>query len=617
MKKIIPLSLIAASTLFAGSINVNTGWNLVGAVDDINPSSISCVKAIWAYDQLNGWSLHQNIDTSTNFGYDQISTLSKGQGFWLNSDCQTTIEYSDTTTSSSYFDLFGFNWEDVKKDDRYTVLGNTVSHDSSLITLETVIREDLDSRTEVKTSLSTPSKSVSSTLKITQTDTGYNKLEFRAYSNVTISSDVQTALGLNSTYVRSYSVIGMTGKKIYSYVYLDDGATEAKVYDSQDSNLDGIRENESSMYYNETTSILVGKTIDMNITTDGSSVTFSATDTSGAISISPVTFTPPTGTIISDTDQIGVRTKILDDYANTDGNTAGASISAEVYSVSTADTASSVSDLNVTTIVASTLNWSSISNAIGVEDDDHDFYSIWDLSASSFTITEKELDGTSWIVDETFGGTVTQNTDQNVSILETSEGFGADILIKKTEQITSIDGTSYSDLYVSDLEFHVTAAGTPWTDIWDWAPTYWDGSQEISVTTTQEFLNMALTNNHWFGSDEFYPMLDGSTTDTSGNVVAGSFVGYCDMDGDGTLDMDCKNVERTDAIIGSWSLTTEGIYIDTPNETNTISIVTSTLTSTGYAVQSIGTDKVGSVWHEKIYTGSDATEILIQSIVKK
>jgi hypothetical protein len=95
MKKVISLSLIGASLLFAGSININKGWNLVGAVDNIDPTTLNCAETVWTYDSnTSSWNLYQTFNNNTNFGHHNLNHISQGQGFWIKSNCATTLEHS-------------------------------------------------------------------------------------------------------------------------------------------------------------------------------------------------------------------------------------------------------------------------------------------------------------------------------------------------------------------------------------------------------------------------------------------------------------------------------------------------------------------------------------------
>jgi len=368
MKRICLSSLLLASTLSAG-VNIHTGWNLLGATEDTNPGTIHCAKTIWSYDQEHGWSLYQNIDTTQNFNFPQLSSISKGQGFWVNSTCDSNI--SDT----------------------------------------------------------------------------------------------------------------------------------------------------------------------------------------------------------------------------------------------------SMSDINITQVPSTTFTWTDLIDEpliLGLEENSDDMqYSVWNLNSDKFTVTDKAHEGDSWQEDDTHSGNFTKH-ESNVSI-ESTNGFAADIIIKDTHQITSINGTQYNDLFATDIEIVVTAP-EEWADTWDWAPTYWDGNESVPVTTNEEFKNMLLTNNNWFDSD-YYAMLDGNISDISGNIVKGVQDGVQE-NCTSKSENDCKKIVRTTEVIGTWTFdNTKGIALNLPQELQTLSMVFDDSSPTGYYVQSSGTDKVGSIWKETLYTGSDATETLIQNIV--
>ena len=109
-RKVISLSMLLSASLFAGSLSVSNGWNLSGAIGDINSSSFSgsnnCVKALWTYsssDTSQSWSLyHRDV---TAHSYTQLTTIPQATGFWALVDgTNCFIDYesdNDTVTSSS------------------------------------------------------------------------------------------------------------------------------------------------------------------------------------------------------------------------------------------------------------------------------------------------------------------------------------------------------------------------------------------------------------------------------------------------------------------------------------------------------------------------------------
>jgi hypothetical protein len=182
------------------------------------------------------------------------------------------------------------------------------------------------------------------------------------------------------------------------------------------------------------------------------------------------------------------------------------------------------------------------------------------------------------------------------------------MIIANTEQITEMNGTAYTDLYISDLEVHVTAAGSGWTDLWDdWAPSYFDGTNSIDVTNNTQLLDMYLVGDNWYGGESDRVMLAGTSGDTSGDIVEADC--YEQTGGHYTCD-------RTTTVVGSWSFdASSGISLDLPKETETLSVVANGSSSTGYFVQSVGMDKVGSVWNDSMLTGSDATAAIVQQMI--
>lgn len=588
MKKTISLSLIAASTLLAASVPVTTGWNLIGAVDNIDPSNIDCVKTAWVYDASdttgNPWRLYTNTNAGYNtpdvYGYSSISTVTQGQGFWLNSSCDTSVDFNSTTsTTPTYFSMFNLNWEDVKKDTRYTTVGNSIVPSSTFATLTTSKSDNQESRTEMATYLSSPVMGANASLKLTDSSTGYNKVQFRVHCDTTMAD------GSN---VRTYSVIGITGKKIFAYTVVDDGTTETKVFDSQ------TNYSEDAMYYDSATSSLIGKDITVSIQNNNGTIGFSAV--SSGLTIGTVSFTPPTGTVTSGIDTIKVRTSIDDYTANSLGEEAGASVSADVYNVSVATAVNN--DLNITTASASPVSLSTLTNAINFESDDSHWYSIFTKEGTSFSVEDYDYNGT-WNLEESFTGTISvDTTDDTQAAISFTDGFAANFKVNSTEQITSINGVTYSDLYISDTNITVTALGSPWTNTWDWMPQDSNGTQ---ITTMQEFKEEALVGNMYFMDQA---MLDGVAGDISGILVEGDCVYNTEYNHD-----ECT---KTDIQIGTWSYdsTLDSLTLDTTQETETLTLVN------GY-IHVEGQDKIGSVWNEKMLTGTDATADIVKQLITK
>ncbi len=86
------------------SITIKPGWNLLGATTDMDISIFpDSIKSIWRYENGN-WLLHinsalQNI-TTDNFGFTNLTHISKGQGFWVyNETSDDVIIDSNSTTN--------------------------------------------------------------------------------------------------------------------------------------------------------------------------------------------------------------------------------------------------------------------------------------------------------------------------------------------------------------------------------------------------------------------------------------------------------------------------------------------------------------------------------------
>lgn len=97
------MTLLSAQTL-----SLKSGWNLVGAVEDINASEISCAQTVWTYDTNGTWSLYQTMNTSDNYGYPQLDNINQGTGFWVNanSDCSITSTKSGISSTLKYTDEY-------------------------------------------------------------------------------------------------------------------------------------------------------------------------------------------------------------------------------------------------------------------------------------------------------------------------------------------------------------------------------------------------------------------------------------------------------------------------------------------------------------------------------
>lgn len=254
---------------------------------------------------------------------------------------------------------------------------------------------------------------------------------------------------------------------------------------------------------------------------------------------------------------------------------------------------------DIVTSPASLLTWSTFSTGISTDEDDDWFGVFTKSSSTAINIQDWELDYGTWYEDESFDVNYVINSETNLSI-SGSDGFGADLIIKDTQKIDSINGTSYDNLYVTDLEFHVTDPGSGWNDVWDW--------DTGDMDTNEELLGAFLSTTYpmWIGGEQNPVTLIGSGT--QGDAVSATCQSY---DSYGCTNM----VKNTNDVVGSWTYSaTNGVTITTDDEVNTLSIIN---TQDGYRVQSIGMDKEGAVWYEKLFTGSDASNTLIEDILNK
>jgi len=264
-------------------------------------------------------------------------------------------------------------------------------------------------------------------------------------------------------------------------------------------------------------------------------------------------------------------------------------------------------DINISLTLVESIKWGEFNNAISIENDD-DYYSVWSLDLNSTPVTF-EINGYgyedgSWEIDDSFKGSIIYNSDYNISINE-SKGFKADVIIKKTEKVDLMD------LYISDIEFHVTASGTGYIEKWDnWVPTYWEDSVEHNVTTNEELKNLFLNTNTYIGEEH-------ALLNTNQEVVKGEFEKYYDdctsRDGD-----DCKIFRRTEEVIGNWKLDSdEKIIVELPTNIRTVSLIEDDNSTSGYFIQEVVVDKVGSVQYEKLLTGNDATKANVEKFISE
>jgi len=82
------------------SLAVQSGWQLLAARNEICSAQLfgsNGVNAVFAYEN-SSWKLYEPTSTTSDFS--QLSTITKGKGFWLNSSKSTTLTPTLTITGS-------------------------------------------------------------------------------------------------------------------------------------------------------------------------------------------------------------------------------------------------------------------------------------------------------------------------------------------------------------------------------------------------------------------------------------------------------------------------------------------------------------------------------------
>lgn len=486
-------TLIMSGALYAQNVTLQDGWQLLGATDNVNLTSLNsntCADYIWKFNASSqSWELHIANNLSYNYTGTTITDIQAGEGFWVKATGTCNIELS-TMTSGTAMDF---------------------------------------------------------TLEMLEGNTFYAATKPAGVS----TEDPYTSIA----------------------TFHDDGTRSFSKNSGDDS------------------------PADYEITADGDLHVF---NTLYDLKFEMISSTSSTGATISANvyKMINGMYELVGERAFF-STQAGLDAFVAIYYPQT-------NELNLTTEATTTLALGSFTSSINLENDSNDYYNTmsFDLTNLTFSAIDYENYGTAWTQEDTFGGSLVTNSNGTVTISE-SGGFVADINLTKTEKVLTVNGNAVTDLFISDVELTVTSVGTPWTDDWEWTPKDSNGD---NITTNQGLKEMFLTQDNWIGGDT-YAMLSGVTTATSGDVVKGVFSSYWE-NCTPTTDNDCKHITRTSEVIGSWSFDTiTGIFVDTPQETNTLSI------STTGTVQSIGNDKVGSVWHEKWLTGTGATQAITQELL--
>ena len=107
-KKIFSIAVAAAlsiGTLNAYQINLKKGWNLKGALTDIDVKDFNNpnITSIWAYDGQTPWRVYlpnnPNIMNNLPQGIQPLNIIPKGEGYWILAKNDTTIDAGNESTS--------------------------------------------------------------------------------------------------------------------------------------------------------------------------------------------------------------------------------------------------------------------------------------------------------------------------------------------------------------------------------------------------------------------------------------------------------------------------------------------------------------------------------------
>jgi hypothetical protein len=130
MKKILSFITCLAVGASAYSLHFKKGWQLKGALEDINVSVFknSNIKSVWTYDDNTGkWKAYiPNAPVNlSKFGIENLPKINKGEGFWVKSlanfSLNTTININETVNnetnnvSSKDEEALPVNFDNVKK----------------------------------------------------------------------------------------------------------------------------------------------------------------------------------------------------------------------------------------------------------------------------------------------------------------------------------------------------------------------------------------------------------------------------------------------------------------------------------------------------------------------
>jgi len=110
MRKTLSLLFILCTSLFSQNFTLSNGWQLLGAIEDLNTSVFdgSCVDFVWGYDNSNPsapqWRVHiangKSYQIPSNIGL--LDVLKRGEGFWVMSSGECDVESVETVTEETF-----------------------------------------------------------------------------------------------------------------------------------------------------------------------------------------------------------------------------------------------------------------------------------------------------------------------------------------------------------------------------------------------------------------------------------------------------------------------------------------------------------------------------------
>jgi hypothetical protein len=96
MKKFLSIAAICVISVSAYTLNVEPGWQLEGALEDINITSFNKenIISVWAWDKKQKvWKAYlpnKEINLS-KYGVESLNKIQKGEGYWINSNGYLTL----------------------------------------------------------------------------------------------------------------------------------------------------------------------------------------------------------------------------------------------------------------------------------------------------------------------------------------------------------------------------------------------------------------------------------------------------------------------------------------------------------------------------------------------